>query len=60
MADTNDRCADCRYFDRHGKCRRYPPRVFMLADAGNTKFLRHLPDVKKDEYCGEFAPKSAD
>ncbi|MFH1716707.1 MAG: hypothetical protein ABIF19_05105 [Planctomycetota bacterium] len=58
MHDTNIRCKNCRFFDRHGKCRRYPPRVFIAANGQDMRFLRHLPDVAADEYCGEFEPKA--
>lgn len=54
MKNSENRCKSCRFFDRHGKCRRYPPKVFMVQSAQNMKFLRHLPDVTPDEYCGEF------
>jgi hypothetical protein len=57
MTDTNIRCKNCKFFDRHGKCRRYPPKVFAFGEAENLKFMRHLPDVATDEYCGEFQPK---
>jgi len=59
MNDTNIRCRNCRFFDRHGKCRRYPPKVFVTANGPDMKFLRHLPDVSADEYCGEFETKAA-
>ena len=29
----------------------------MVQIAQNMKFLRHLPDVTADEYCGEFELK---
>ena len=57
MTDTNNRCKNYKFFDRHGKCRRYPPKVFAFGEAENLKFMRHLPDVAADEYCGEFQPK---
>lgn len=57
MENSGPQCRTCRFFDRHGKCRRYPPKVFMVQSAQNMKFLRHLPDVTPDEYCGEFEPK---
>jgi len=57
MNDTNNCCKNCKFFDRHGKCRRYPPKVFILGEGENIKFLRHLPDVAANEYCGEFEPK---
>jgi hypothetical protein len=55
MNSTDNRCRNCRFFDRHGKCRRYPPKAFVVQNG--QKFLRHLPDVTPDEYCGEFEPK---
>ena len=57
MKNSENRCKTCRYFDRHGKCRRYPPQVFAVQNAQDMKFLRHLPDVTADEYCGEFESK---
>lgn len=57
MTDTNNCCKNCKFFDRHGKCRRYPPKVFALGEGENLKFMRHLPDVAANEYCGEFEPK---
>jgi hypothetical protein len=29
----------------------------MTQNEETMKFLRRLPDVKPDEYCGEFEPK---
>lgn len=57
MNNTDNRCRNCKFFDRHGKCRRYPPTVFMVRNTQAVKFLRHLPDVTPDEYCGEFESK---
>lgn len=57
MNNTDNRCKNCKFFDRHGKCRRYPPSVFMIQNAETMKFLRRLPDVKPNEYCGEFECK---
>lgn len=57
MNNTNNQCKNCKFYDRHGKCRRYPPAVFMVQNVETMKFLRHLPDVTPDEFCGEFEPK---
>jgi len=57
MNSADNTCSDCKFFDRHGKCRRYPPKVFMICDSGNLKFVRQLPGVYKDEHCGEFKPR---
>jgi hypothetical protein len=57
MADRDKHCKNCEFFDRHGKCRRYPPKVFAFGEAENLKFIRHLPDVTANEFCGEFKPK---
>jgi hypothetical protein len=32
----------------------------MVENAQDIKFVRHLPDVTQDEYCGEFLPKKLD
>jgi hypothetical protein len=56
MSDTSERCKNCKFFDKHGKCRRYPPQVFIVRDLENIEVMRHLPPVNKDEYCGEFEP----
>ncbi|MGD8501462.1 MAG: hypothetical protein PVJ86_12490 [Phycisphaerales bacterium] len=57
MRNANHRCRNCEYFDRHGKCHRYPPKIFMMGEARNVKFVRQLPNVNHDEYCGEFEPR---
>lgn len=57
MNSTQYRCNNCMFFDRHGKCRRYPPKVFVVSEAGTFKFVRQLPSVTKDEHCGEFKTK---
>ncbi len=59
MSHTGKQCKDCEFFDKHGKCHRYPPQMFMVGAPGNEKFVRHLPDVKPDEYCGEFRQKGS-
>jgi len=57
MKKSGHQCRTCKFFDRHGKCHRYPPKVFMVQSAEKIKFVRHLPDVTPDEYCGEFEPQ---
>jgi hypothetical protein len=59
MENSGSQCRTCRFFDRHRKCHRYPPKVFMVQNAQEIKFLRRLPDVTPDESCGEFEPKLA-
>ena len=57
MENSGSQCRTCRFFDRHRKCHRYPPKVFMVQNAQEVKFLGHLPDVTPDELWGEFEPK---
>lgn len=38
-----------------GFCRRYPPKVFMMATApGELQVMGHWPPVGNDSWCGEF------
>ena len=58
MSETDELCEYCKYFDA-GKCRRYPPKVFMIGEAWNAKPTQFFPKVNHDEYCGEFKPKKS-
>lgn len=57
MSEKIEQCDNCKYF-HSGKCRRYPPQVFLVGETGNTKPMQYFPEVNHDEYCGEFKYKS--
>jgi len=58
MSDTIEQCENCKFFDA-GKCRRYPPQVFLMGEARNAKPMQYFPEVNHDEYCGEFKSKKS-
>lgn len=50
----NQECSNCKFYsgDRHGICRRYPPKIigFDSMDNQNSEF----PVVDQDDWCGEW------
>lgn len=50
-------CSDCAYWDTtdqaNGKCRRVPPALVYMADAGMSATL--FPQTTADDWCGEWA-----
>ena len=52
-------CGDCRYYfkesDYRGQCRRYPPQVWCESNPETTCGVGcSFPEMKKEEWCGEF------
>ncbi|WP_294390362.1 hypothetical protein [uncultured Sphingomonas sp.] len=48
IADPRDRHSNAEF----GTCRRYPPRVFVSVDDGETD--TRWPEVHRANRCGEF------
>ncbi len=58
-------CGNCRFrspdlrleFAGSGHCRRYPPRILMVALMdGGRDFETLWPWMSKDDWCGEHSP----
>lgn len=49
-------CWACRYFDGESKCRRFPPRRFVVDrdEFGGLETDCDFPWVDEDSWCGEF------
>ena len=55
MMNEKDRCDRCIYFKPRagttsGKCRKYPPTVFMVG----ASVVAEYPEVGPYDWCGEF------
>jgi hypothetical protein len=59
MSERDKQCRECEFFDKHGKCHRYPPQLFSVGAPPNRAFVEQLPNVKPDGYCGEFRHKGS-
>jgi len=56
-------CDGCRFYVivpsnlKQGTCRRFPPQMSPAMIQGRTAKFSAFPDVKADEFCGEFKGK---
>jgi len=56
-------CSECKFFVPDlpagdvGDCRRYPPGAYIEGDFEVTWTKYEFPDVRSDDWCGEFQPK---
>ena len=59
-------CQNCAYFnpppdedgdDAKGECRLYPPALFHPKE--NSAYSQGFPDMKPDDWCGQFTPDGA-
>lgn len=55
------RCKGCRYFvPTHapgtGDCHRFPPTVMVMPDDGTGYTVQVRPNMRDEDWCGEFRP----
>ena len=49
------RCGHCVAYDDQGTCRRYAPRPIVGLQLETFRVV--WPNVKADDWCGEFKPR---
>lgn len=65
--NEGESCENCRYFlktepnqelQRERICRRFPPMVFLVQQAGQTMTRSFFPPAVENMWCGEWSPSA--
>lgn len=55
-------CKDCKFYQENkGECHRYPPSIWSETHCEfSTSYCCNFPEVKGNDWCGEFKPIEKD